>query len=209
MGRVIVEQKQYPEAIQQLRKALLLDPRIVPARLNLAQAYVKQNSLESAVAELKTAVNIAPQNWMSYLQLGRVYLQQQEQALAESTLLTAKNLSSEAPPFALSQLTKALADAKLLTQASEVLATLPKTPQSAPIIHKLWGDLYHQQGLFKEATEEYRAASILASSADISLDELDSLKDSSVDDWEDLADSYKESANTLISEQGSRRWLGG
>ena len=211
MGRVFVKQKQYPEAIQQLKKALLLDPRIISARLNLAQAYVKQNSLQAAVAELKTAVNIAPQSWLSYLQLGRVYLQQQEQESAETALLTATKNIGAAPPFTLLQLTKALVDANLLVQASEILLSIPKSPQSAPIIHKLWGDLYHRQGLFKEATEEYRSASVLASSANISVDELDnfdSLNDSSGEDWEELADSFRESATTLLSEQSSRRRLG-
>ncbi|PSB32729.1 tetratricopeptide repeat protein [Chlorogloea sp. CCALA 695] len=210
MGRIFVKQEQYPEAIQQLKKALLLDPRIVAARLNLAQAYVKQDFLPEAVAKLKTAINIAPQNLSSYLQLSKVYLQQQEQESAEAALLTATTKSSEALPFVLLQLAQALLDAKLLTQASELLLTIPKTPQSAPIIHKLWGDLYHRQGLFKEATEEYRASSVLASSANISLDELDnfdSLNDSSGEDWEELADSYRESALALLSEQSGRRHL--
>ena len=192
-----------------LKKALLLAPHIASARLNLAQAYVQQNSLQVAVAELKTAVNIAPQSLLSYLQLGRVYLQQQESA--ETALLTATKNISEAPPFTLLQLTKALVDANLLAQASEILSAIPKSPQSAPRIHKLWGDLYHRQGLFKEATEEYRASSLLASSANISLDELDnfdSFNDSSCEDWEELADSYRESALALLSEQSSRRRLG-
>ena len=54
MRRVFVKQKQYPEAIQQLKKTLLLALRIVFARLNLAQAYVQYNSLQATVAELKT-----------------------------------------------------------------------------------------------------------------------------------------------------------
>ena len=49
-----------------------------------------------------------------------------------------------------------------LNRAEETLRKLPSRIEGRSGLHKLWGDLYEQRGLYSEAVEEYRAAQLIA-----------------------------------------------
>lgn len=203
IGQAYMQQGKYAEAEQHLRRALRLDPGLLPARQRLAQVYVKQGKLAEAIAELESALGNSAKSAGTYSRLGRVYLEQKEYTAAAAALHKAVELNPEVRVAIRFEWIEALIGSGELEAASEALATLPQSKRAAPRVHKLRGDIYTQQGLFKEATEEYQAATLLAKDADDALDELedlDLLEEEGID-WEEMANTYRTSATTLMSER--------
>ncbi|MBD1924898.1 tetratricopeptide repeat protein [Trichocoleus sp. FACHB-90] len=210
LGQVLARQGKYEQAIQEFRKALSLDPQLLMIRIRLAQAYIDQEKLAEAASELKTAININPQKWISYAELGRVYLKQNNYSGASEVLRQAVELNPDVPSSVRLSLVEALIQENKLEEAATLLREVPQSKQLAPRQHKLWGDIYHRQGLHREATEAYRAATLLAAEGDADsdmMDNLEALEDQDDDGWEELAESYKSSADSLVSEnrKGRRR----
>ncbi|WP_287127708.1 lipopolysaccharide assembly protein LapB [Candidatus Cyanaurora vandensis] len=198
LGQAFVLKEKYEEAVQQCRKALMLNPRLNQARQVMAQAYVKMGKLDDATAELKTAINYKADNFSGYAQLGRIYLTQQDYGAAREALEEALKLKPEAKPGVRLGLVQALIAEEKLGEATETLKQVNQSNRLAPIVHKLWGDIYTAQGLTKEAAEEYRAATLLAKEGDGALEELDMETVEDID-WEEMADSYRESATSLVA----------
>ncbi len=208
LGQVLTKQKQFPEAIEQFKKALRLDPQLGPARMGLAQAYANQNKLDEAAQELKSWLAIDPENWLARVQLGKVYLSQGEVTLAKEAFQEVTRLHGDLPPSATINLVVKLTAAKVWDEASRMLRQLPQSPRLAPLVHKLWGDIFAGQGLHKEATEEYRASTLLAAEGGAGSLDLDSLELSDdLEDWEELANNYRASAKALLSDRHQRRRL--
>lgn len=212
IGQILARQGKDTEAIEEFRKALRLDPQAKAVRLRLAQVYVRQEKFPEAIAELKTAITVNSESWQAHAELGRIYLKQQDYKAASEMLGKAVALNSELTPALRLNLVEALTQNGQVEQA---IALLKDIPQSKPLLakqHKLWGDIYYRQGLHKEATEEYRAATLLGTSADADsemMDSLDALEDE--DNWEELAGSYKSSADAIAAtakEGGKRRRRG-
>lgn len=208
IGQVLAKQKQFDQAIQQLRNALRLDPQLVSVRLLIAQAYQRQGKLTEALAELKSAININPKIWRLYQALGRVYLKQKKYAEALEAFQQVINLNSEPSVAIKVGLVKTLIEANQLEKAAETLRELPTGKRLQIRKHKLWGELYQRQGLFKEAAEEFRAASILAAEEGDTLDDLtalDALLEEDEDKWQEAVEPYKTAAEKRMAEDKQRR----
>ncbi len=72
--------------------------------------------------------------------------------------------------------------------------------------HKLWGDLYHGRGLFKEAVEEYEAAKLLAAQEGVNPESLESgmFIDDEEDDerlWKERASASKATTDEVLLQQ--------
>ncbi len=210
-GQVLARQGKYEDAVQAFRKALRLDPRMVMIRLRLAQTYVSQEKFPDAISELKTAINIEPNKSITQAELGLIYLRHKEYGAAREALQRAIDLNPQVSAGIKLSLAEALIQENELEQAATILKDLSESKQKAPRLHKLWGDLYHRQGLHKEATEEYRAATLLASKGDTESemsDSLDALEEQDDENWQELAESYRSAADSLVSERvakGSNR----
>jgi Flp pilus assembly protein TadD len=215
MGRVLVRQGKYDEAIQQWRQAQRLDPQLISVRLLMARLYQMQGKLAEALSELKSAVNIAPTRWRTYQALGRIYLQLREYSAAREAFETVLQLKPDLPPVAKLGLVKALIEEDGLEEAAEILRQVPQSKPIEPRKHQLWGDLYQRQGLSKEATEEYRAAALLAAEEGDTLDELanwEVLLTQDNEGWQDdeeteqeVVSSYKAAADKRVAEAYQRR----
>jgi tetratricopeptide (TPR) repeat protein len=207
IGQVLMRQKNYDEAIQELRKALRLDPQLVAARTLLAQAYQKQGNLATAVSELKSALNMNPTAWRTYETLGRIYLQQKEYGAARQAFEAALKYNPELSNASRLGLVEALIEENQLDEASEILRQIPQLKALEPKKHKLWGDLYQRKGLLKEAAEEYRAATLLAAEDGNTLDDLADLDALFEDEdrWQEVIEPYKAAANREVSEAANRR----
>jgi len=199
LGQAYVLKEKFTEAVEQCRKALMLNPRLNQARQVMAQAYVKLGKIEEATTELKTAINYKADNFPGYAQLGRIYLGQKDFPAAREALEEALKIKPEAKPGVRLGLVQALISDKKVGEATEVLKQVNETPRLAPLVHKLWGDIYTEQGLLKEAAEEYRAATLLSKEGD-TLEELDMEALESID-WEEMADSYRETATSLVADR--------
>ena len=216
MGRVLIRQGKYDEAMQQWRQAQRLDPQLISVRLLMARLYQRQGKLTEALSELKTAVNIAPKRWRTYQALGGIYLQLREYSAARGAFETVLQLKPNIRPAAKLGLVKALIEENQLEEATKLLKQMPhKGKAFKPRIHQLWGDLYQHQGLSKEATDEYRAAALLAAEAGDTLDELaewETLLAQDDEGWEDgeerkreVVSSYKAAAAKRVGKAYQRR----
>ncbi len=208
IGQVLVKQKSYDEAMEQLRQALRFDPQLIQARLLVAQVYQQQGKLEEARSELKSALNIDPTAWRTQQALGRLYLTKQEYGSAIDAFQEALKLNPGMLPVAQLGLIRALIEVNRLEEAAKILIQMPSSKVLDPRKHKIWGDIFQRQGLFKEAAEEYRAATLLAAAAGDTLDdlaELDAFLEQDEERWEDVLEPYSEAAERRISEAQTRR----
>jgi tetratricopeptide (TPR) repeat protein len=214
MGRVLFRQEKYEEAIQQWRQAQRLDPQLIAVRWLMARAYQKQGKLAESLSELKSAVNIDPTRWRIYQALGRVYLQLQEYNAAKQAFQKVLELKPDLAPVAKFGLAKALIEEDQLEEATEILRQMPQSKPIQARKHQLWGDLYRRQGLLKEATDEYRAAALLAAEEGDTLEDLASwelLITEDEDGWQDdeergqqIISSYKAAADKRVTEARQR-----
>lgn len=85
VGAKLFEQGKPEAAIIEFQKAIRLDTKYFPARLNLAYAYEKMNRLEEAINAYREAINAQPQNFFAHNNLGVLYDKQglYDSAIAE------------------------------------------------------------------------------------------------------------------------------
>jgi tetratricopeptide (TPR) repeat protein len=83
--------------IQEIKKALELDPHHVLAMVSLAAIYLKREDPANALAYAERAVGEAPKDFSTHLELGRALLAKEEPAKAAAELETAARLAPENP----------------------------------------------------------------------------------------------------------------
>ncbi len=66
--------KDLDEAEASFRKALSLDPNLVPSRMNLARLYISMGKPESAIKEYEAAIKLQPEKLLAHAELARAYL---------------------------------------------------------------------------------------------------------------------------------------
>jgi tetratricopeptide (TPR) repeat protein len=208
LGQVLTRQKKYDEAIEQLRKALRIDPQLMRVRVLLAQVYRKQGNLAKTISELKSALNIDPAKARIHQTLGRIYLEQKAYSAAKEAFQQTLKLNPQSTDVARLGLVEALIEENDLDEAIDILRQMPQLKALEAKKHKLWGDIYQRQGLLKEATHEYRAATLLAADEEDTLDEiaeLDALLEQDEDKWQEALEPYRDAANRQVSEARSNR----
>jgi tetratricopeptide (TPR) repeat protein len=201
-GQALVEQEKYDEAIKQFSTALRLNPRLLPARQRLALAYSKKHQYAEAIAQLKSALRIDPASTSAYSGLGRIYLLQKDFGSARESYQEALKLNPQSPASVHVGLAEALIAEDRLGEATKVLTEIPQKDQDSARIHKVWGDLYKRQGLFKEATEEYQSALLISGGSTLdNLADLDFMTEKDDIDWEEMAESFSTQVNTKVAEK--------
>lgn len=85
VGAQLFEQGKPDAAIVEFQKAIRLDAKYFPARLNLAYAYEKLNRIEDAIDAYREAINAQPQSFFAHNNLGVLYDKQgqYDSAIAE------------------------------------------------------------------------------------------------------------------------------
>lgn len=206
MGQVFMKQKDYEAAIKQISKALRLNPQLAKARLLVAQIYKAQGKIPEAIATLNSVLTIDPKLFLPYLLIGRLHLIQKEYGLAKEAFQKIINNELPTPGANLAKLlgfAEALTGVNELEEAVQILRNLPEVDAIAAKKHQLFGDVYYKQGLFRQATEEYQAAKLLASQEENAIDETDDfdiLLEQDDTQWEDLASTYRALGKSLLSD---------
>ena len=72
-GTKLMEQGNLDAAIAVFQKAIGLDPKYFPARLNLAYAYDKANRVAEAIDAYREAIKTQPRNFFAHNNLGVLY----------------------------------------------------------------------------------------------------------------------------------------
>ena len=85
VGAKLFEQGKPEAAIIEFQKAIRLDTKYFPARLNLAYAYEKMNRVEEAIDAYREAITTQPQSFFAHNNLGVLYDKQglYDSAIAE------------------------------------------------------------------------------------------------------------------------------
>ena len=73
VGAKLFEQGKLDAAIADFQKAIGLDAKYFPARLNLAYAYEKANRIEEAIEAYREAIDSQPQNLFAHNNVGVLY----------------------------------------------------------------------------------------------------------------------------------------
>ncbi len=207
LARVLARQEKYPEAIQQFKNCLRLNPRFTKARQGLAQVYSATKQYKEALNELDASLRIEPDKAINHCLKGSVLRGMGNYNDAVQSFKKGIDLNPKTPPGFRLELVESLIESNGLPEASEVLRDVPYADKVAPRIHKLWGDIYHRQGLLKEASEEYRAATVLGSESGQDPNTMPELAILSVEDedqWEDMVDSFKAAATDMINRRAAR-----
>lgn len=78
------QQRQLPQALQELQEAVKVDPTSIAAHLELGQAYEDSDRVADAVQEYEAAAKAEPQNINAQLRLGQGYNTQKQYESAVS-----------------------------------------------------------------------------------------------------------------------------
>ena len=73
VGARLLEQGKADAAIAEFQRAVSLDPKYFPARLNLAYAYERADRIEDAMETYREAINFQPRNFFAHNNLGVLY----------------------------------------------------------------------------------------------------------------------------------------
>jgi cytochrome c-type biogenesis protein CcmH/NrfG len=136
LGRLLMAQQKYSDAIRELREAVRLAPKSMNAHLLLGRAMHQDYNPKGAIAELQAAVSVSPEEVEPQLALARVYEDNQKPDQAESVLRKAMQNAPEHPVViyrlgavlvhtAFGQKPREEEGLKLLAQASEMSAADP------------------------------------------------------------------------------------
>ena len=196
--------KDYAKSLDYFTKAVRLNPRLAIARQRLALVYIRQEKFSEAVAQIHAALRLENNNPEAHATLGQIYLSRQEYDAALSSFQTSIEQKSEASSSTRFGLIEALIKNERVKEAQATLEAMPETEKFAAIRHKLWGDIYHHQGLFKEAAEEYNAATLLGIEEASPVDEgedFDILAESDNVQWAELSGKYKDSTQEALMQR--------
>lgn len=156
----LLQKKQYPEAIAQLKKAIALDPTSQDAYSALGNAYLQTGKTKEAIDAYKNQIRVNPTSADAYNSLANAYLQSGNHAEAEKQYSTSARMdaSSTYAPYALGNVyLQDGRNAEAKTQFAKVVKIAPKDA------HGYYGlaAVANKQGDYGEAvTQANRAISL-------------------------------------------------
>jgi tetratricopeptide (TPR) repeat protein len=144
LGVKLLEQGKVDSAIAQFQRAIGLDSKYFPARLNLAYAYERADRIEEAVAAYREAITLEPGNFYARNNLGVLYDKRGQYDLAivelENALkiepgnaMALKNLET-----AKKNQTAIKAREAQILQAEKLAQAKPNDPQAAYSLARLY-----------------------------------------------------------------------
>lgn len=143
LGRMFYFSRDYDQAIEQYRAALIMDPNFVSAHLWLAQAYEQKGLLEQAISELESGVRLSGESTFALARLGQGYALAGRSDEAHAVLKQLATFSNQkyVSPYDIAMLHVALQESdaaftylqRALEQRSLWLGYLNVEPQVDPI----------------------------------------------------------------------------
>jgi serine/threonine protein kinase/cytochrome c-type biogenesis protein CcmH/NrfG len=174
-GMIHAAQGKFDVGMQELQKAVELDPRSADAHGALANAYRKQGRTEDARKEFQQAMDLDDENWRWPYLMGAMQIDTGDFKGAESSLKTAQEKTPENARVLYNLGIVYLKEARL-DEAQKVLEKSVKLDARADPIMAL-GQVFYRQNDFTNAIATYKRATIVAP------DQFDS--------WGNLAEAYK------------------
>jgi tetratricopeptide (TPR) repeat protein len=203
-GHVHLLKNDLPRAKEYLSNALRLNPRSARVRQRLATVFEREGQMDDALAQLVAAARVDPGNAGVYADLGKIHLLRKDAPRAREAFEQALQRNPKEKHHAQIGLAEAHIGLGELDRAEQLLREVSQETREGAKIHKLWGDIYHQRGLYKEAVEEYEAAKLMVEDAKPGVDALkteDLFADYDDEKWKDMATASKASTDTALAER--------
>jgi len=145
--------KYLPEAESRFKEALLINPKFMPAHVNLARLYLSENKIDDGIKEYNEAISIQPQNPELRRELAYVYL---NIGKVDEGLIEAKKMVELAPqnPLYHNGLGELYLNKRQLEEAlNEFQQAVKLNPKYYPAYVNI-GKVYIAQGQFDKAISE-------------------------------------------------------
>jgi rhomboid protease GluP len=149
-GNDFLGQNRTDDAISELQAAARLNPKYLPARISLAEAYYSKGEYPKAEAELKQALAIQPQSLDAAFSLGFVYLAEHNSQDAKATFA---RLLTRDPGLAGAHYGLGMA----LAAEGDDRAAIPEY-QMAIKMRPEFGSVHYHLGLAQARLKDYDAA---------------------------------------------------
>lgn len=207
-GNICLLKGDLPRAKEHLVTALRLNPRSARARQKMAKALERSGQIEEALGQLNAAARVEPENASVYQDLGKLHLLRQDFTRAREAFEQSLQRNPEDIAPTKAGLAEALIGLRELDHAEQVLREITKDTRQGAKVHKLWGDIYHERGLYKEAIEEYESAKLLATDESVENEALAAgnlFADEGDEQWKERAAAAKAVTDEALSKQREDR----
>ncbi|MBO0720098.1 MAG: tetratricopeptide repeat protein, partial [Blastocatellia bacterium] len=162
MGRALIEEQRYADALTPLRQATVLDPKAAYNHHALGLAYRGLNDYEKAIDSLQRAVELAPAWALPQIQLGAIYLERGRSSKATAAFSEAaqRDPSNYIPHEQLARLY--LKSGKLKEAESEAELAVNLGSKTG-VSHMMLGMIYERRYLWGPAADNYEKGLALIS----------------------------------------------
>ena len=157
LGVIYMRRKQWPQALEMLRKAEKLAPDIAGIRLNIGLAYFRQNDFASAIQPFESVVHESPDSFQARYLLGLCYFFNDRWTDAIGTLEPLWAQASGQLNY-LYVLDIAAYKAKNQALEEKAAARLVEVGEGSPEFHLLMGKAHLNRGEYDDAVKELDAA---------------------------------------------------
>jgi eukaryotic-like serine/threonine-protein kinase len=173
-GMIHAAQGKFDVGMQELQKAVELDPRSADAHGMLANAYRKQGRTEDARKEFQQAMDLDDENWRWPYLMGAMQIETGDFKGAEESLETALKKASENSRVLYNLGLLYLKEARLGEAQKALQKSVDLDPRADPIM--ALGQVFYRKNDFANAIATYKRAT------DVAPDQFDS--------WGNLAEAY-------------------
>ncbi|MGA9897628.1 MAG: tetratricopeptide repeat protein [Terriglobales bacterium] len=157
LGVIAMRRKQWPQALERLRKAEHLAPQVAGIRLNIGLVYYRQNDFQGAIAPFESVVRDVADSYQARYLLGLCYFFNQRYVEAANTLEPLWPRAGDQLNY-LYVLGIAANKAGRTELEQRALGRLVQTGQDTPEFHLLMGKAHLNRQEYDEAIVELESA---------------------------------------------------
>jgi tetratricopeptide (TPR) repeat protein len=157
LGVIAMRRKQWPQALQMLRKAEKLAPDIAGIRLNIGLAYFRQNDFARAIRPFESVVKQSPDSYQARYLLGLCYFFNDRWTDAVGALEPLWEKASDQLNY-LYVLEHAADKAKNAALEEKAAARLVEVGEGSPEFHLLMGKAHLNRKEYDDAVKELETA---------------------------------------------------
>jgi tetratricopeptide (TPR) repeat protein len=156
-GDKLYESGDLQGAIDEFKRALLIDPSNVNVHNSLGVCYGLQGEYESAIEEFKTVASIDPGEYMAMFNLGLVHVLKKQPARALEFFHNADKINGDVYEVAF-QSGKIYFESGDLEKAKPFLERAAKLDPDSGAVYRYLGDCYAADNLTQDAISAYKKA---------------------------------------------------
>ncbi len=157
LGVIHMRRKQWPQALEMLRKAEKLAPEVAGIRLNIGLTYFRQNDFLRAIHPFESVVQQSPNSFQARYLLGLCYFFNDRWTDAIGMLEPLWGTASDQLNY-LYVLGRAAEKAKDTALAEKAYGRLAEIGQDTPEFHLIMGKAHLNRGEYDDAVKELEAA---------------------------------------------------